>query len=274
MPAGFPKTPGPLNRQINSLAENHTGICIFDKVEPRSVYNLVPPGVQEAIENVNPEYYRWTEKVLEKHANLDVRDYRVRLSFWNEYYETQDKFKKSMSISKMLMGVCSNEYFYKEILPNPLKLAWVLYPPANYAKAMEEILDVSMRQMRNIMSLNHNKKSGYDIPLIKEKIKIFALIDNRVRGSVLQRVKVDKQAVHAHMHQTSGVHTNSQNAPKSIEELNSEILKLESNATPGGIGVIEAEITRAVNPTQTDSVALEQVMGAITQQREDEDPNE
>jgi len=274
MPAGFPKTPGPLNRQIKAHAENHSGICIFDKVEPRSVYNLVPAAVQEAIENVNPEYYKWSEKALEKHAQLDVRDYRLRLAFWNEYYETQDKHKKGMAMGRMIMGVCTNAYWYEEILPNPLKLAWILYPPANYAKAMEEILDLSMRQMRNIMTLNHNRKSGFDIPLIKEKIKIFALIDNRVRGSVLQRVRVDQQAVHAHMHQTSGVQTRSQEAPKSIEELNNEILKLSDNATPMGIKEIEAELVVGTKVNVGDSQVLNQIVGEITQQREDENPNE
>lgn len=256
MPVGFPKTPGPLNRQIKSHAENHSGMCIFDKVDPRSVYNLVPAQVQEAIERVNPEYYKWSEKALEKHADLDVRDYRLRLAFWNEYYETQDKFKKNMAMGKVLIGVCTNAYWYDCVLEDPLKLAWILYPPANYTKAMEEILDLSMRQMRNIMTLNHKKKTGYDIALIKEKIKIFALIDNRVRGAVLQKVRVDQQSVHAHIHQGTGVDTRSQEAPKSIEEINKEIYRIENGEQ------------------SKPAVSNAQIQASVIEVMEEEDPNE
>jgi len=251
MPAGYPNRPGPIDKQIKSHAENHTGIVIFDKTEPRSIYNLVAAKFQEAIERVNPEYYKWTPKGLEKHADLDERDYRLRISFWQEYYNTQDKFLNKISLPGVARGICTMEYLYSTVFFSPIKLAWILYPPANYTKAMEEMLDLSMRNLRDVLMLDHNiplppsgdthTKTGhvrarFDLGLIREKIKIFALLDNRLKGAAIQRVEMSGEHKHAHMN----INTTTQEAAQSLDEINAEIERIEKTtgkSLSGGLNV-------------------------------------
>lgn len=218
-------------KAINSHAENHTGVTIFDKQEPRSIYNLVSEDFQSAIENVHPDLFTWSEKALERHAKLDVRDYQLRIAFWREYGITQDKMKPSISIHAVCHGVCSKRYFYDKVLSDFKKLAWILYPPADYTIAMQELLDLSTREMRKIMTLPiKTQKGGVDHALIREKVKLHLALENRVKGAVVKSVAV--AARHQHDHTL----IESPQAPKSLEQIEKEI-KLLENTKPTMIDV-------------------------------------
>lgn len=221
-----------------SHAENHTGVTIFDKTEPRSVYNLVSEDMQRAIENVHPDLFTWSEKALERHAKLEVRDYQLRIAFWREYNIAQDKMRPIISIHAVCHGVCSKRYFYDKVLTDFKKLAWVLYPPADYTVAMQELLDLSTREMRKVLAMPiKTKKGGVDHALIREKIKLHLALENRVKGAVVKSVAVAGRVQHEQI--SSGERTV---APKSLEQIEKEIRALESakplmidaKATPSG----------------------------------------
>ena len=86
---------------------------------------------------------------------------------------------------------------------------------------MEEMLDLGLREMRKILKMPSNGKKGANLPVIREKIKIVALIQNRMQGSVVQRVQSHNKSEHVH------VHTKTQEAPKSLDEINKEIRSIE-----------------------------------------------
>lgn len=224
MPSGLPQKPGRLDQSLNSHAENHTGIVIFDKVDPRSVYNLVSADMQEAIERVNPEYYRWSLKAIEKHAGPDSTLAQLRVAFWREYNYTQDNWLRSISLHSVTRGVCSKGYFYDKVLPDPLKLAYVLYPVVDMQVAMEEMMDLGLREMRKILLMPNSGKGGANLPVIKEKIKIVALLQNRLQGAVVQRVEKRTAVVSTH------INSKTQEAPKSLQEIEREIRQIERTA--------------------------------------------
>lgn len=212
-----------LATQIESHAENHTGVTIYDKEEPRSVYNLVSAQVQAAIENISPYLYSWSEKALERHAKLETRDYQLRLSFWNEYNFAQDNFKPTMSIDKITRGVCSKQYFYETVLRDYKKLAWILYPPSDYTITNQELFDRSTREIRRILQMPITKKGKVDHALIREKVKIHLALENRVKGAVVKNIAV--AARHQHSVAAGGSATE---APKSLQEIEKEIKQLEA----------------------------------------------
>lgn len=252
MTSGFPKTPGRLDQVINSYAENDTGICIFDKQNTRSVYNLVSPAVQAAIESVHPEYYKWSIKALEKHAQPEERDYRLRLSFWNEYNHVQDRMLKSMSMTRVIRGICDEHYFW-DMLKSPLKMAWLLFPPTDYIKAMDEMLDLSMRRMRDVLARDPVASGkAPNIHLIREQVKIFALLDNRIKGAVIQRLHVKQENLN--------VNATIREAPKTVEEIEKEISKLQKSIkqqTQGGAYLEAPRGTEEEEPLEVESKNVE-----------------
>ena len=247
--------------------ENDTGIVVFDRDNPRSVYSLVPEVVQGAIERVSPEFFKYTEKALlralERKEMLDERDYRLRVSFWAEYNAVQDGFKSKMNMANVTRGCCTYKYFYEVVLRTPQKLAWILFPVTDYKVALEEMHEYSLREMRKVLTMPLMKKKQVprrgrgskkdqmyyeeieevNIPLIREKMKIFALIDNRLKGAVTQSVRIEQKTQNLHHHQFAPQkdHTKNLEAPKSLSQIEKEIKEL-TNGDP-------IEIPQAIETT-------------------------
>jgi len=211
--------PGPINKQLKTLSENQTGVTIFDKTDPRSVYNLVPGAMQDAMDEIDPKFYDYRFASIEKHLRPDVRDYQLRVAFWREYNHTQDNWKRSISLHAVMKGICSAHYMWNDVLRNPLKLAFILFPVTDMQASMEEMMDLGLREMRKILKMPNSGKGGANLPVIREKIKIVALLQNRIKGSVIQRVAVDQR--------TNVKISSSSEAPKSLAEINREIKKIE-----------------------------------------------
>jgi len=226
MPVGIPKnrdeTRGSKEEPDFHQGEKHTGITIFDKSEPRSVYNLVSKEVQASIDKVNPRFWEYSFKALEKNARPDATLSQLRVAFWHQYNETQDKFRPKISLTRVMYGICSKQHFYN-ILQDQIKVAYLLYPTTDYISGMQEMHDLAMREMRKILVMPNKGAKGANLPIIKEKIKLFALLENRLRGSVPVRVQRDERHVHAHI-QVNETH---QEAPKSLEAIDTEIRRIE-----------------------------------------------
>lgn len=230
MPKGDPLplgTPGAQGSQEEFQGETHggkhTGITIFNEEEPRSIYNLVPSEMQRAMKVVNPNVWNWSFKNLEKRAKPDPRLAQLRVAFWQEYNETQDKWRKGISITRVTNGICSRPYFYDEVMKDQYKLAYLLYPTTDYIASMMEMQDLAMREMRKILLLPNGGKKGHNMTVIKEKIKIFALLDNRIRGAVPKKIHRDETHTHAHAH----INLSHQQAPQSIGDIEKEIKRIE-----------------------------------------------
>ena len=226
MPKGFPAaTPGRVGQQIESLAENDTGLTIFDKTAPRSVYNLVPESMQVAIDNVNPKYFEWRLTTLEKHLRPDARLCQLRVAFWREYNYVQDNRKRNISYANVIRGICDTRFLTEKIFQDQLSMAYLLYPVVDQVAAMEEMAELSMREMRKILKLPNQGKKGANMPIIKEKIKIFEILQNRLQGAVIQNHRVHQ--VHQVVPGTPNSHLNTGDAERSVKDIQEEIAALE-----------------------------------------------
>jgi len=231
--AGIPKPNGEgrgtMVLEEETKGERHTGITIFDKSEPRSVYNLVPVIAQEALDRVHPRIWNFSLKNLEKHAKVDDRLAQLRVAFWHEYNNTQDNFKPSISITKVTHGICSREYFYQTVLKDQMKTAYMMFPTTDYIAAMTEMHEFAMREMRKILQIPNSGKKGANLPVIREKIKIFNKLDDRLRGTV--PIRKQSQHLHAHVAVPGPVPAaelvGHEAAPKSLDAINAEINRLE-----------------------------------------------
>lgn len=208
--------------------EEHTGITIFDRSEPRSVYNLVPREVKEAMDRVHPDVWGWTFKTLEKRARADATLAQLRVSFWHQYTIAQDHFKPNIPMSTVQQGICSKPTFYS-YLKDQYKVAYLFYPTADYVASMMEMQDLALREMRKILKMPNAGQKGANMPVIREKIKIFALLENRLRGSVPRRLE------HQHSHTLESGPTmkdvtatvGHEAGPKSLKEIDAELRRID-----------------------------------------------
>lgn len=178
---------------------------LFETDNERSIVNLVPKAIRTAIEehlHTNPELFDKDERDLYKWFRKEERipsptDNRLRLKFWDEYDRAQAQNLPSMTMINVLSGICSKEYFYGTYLKRPYKVAWLLCPPTGYLNKAEEALEFGLEQLRDILEQNH-LTGGYlidgqmvnqkvDLKLGDLKMKIVAMLDNRVKGAVIQR---------------------------------------------------------------------------------------
>jgi hypothetical protein len=199
-------------------------IEIWDRTNPRSVLNLVTPVIADSIlqaSRAKPELFLMDEQTLRKVLScndITPTDSRLRMKFWNEYERAQSD-GNSMGVAYIISGVCTKPYFYDRYLRSPVKVAWMMCPPANYIVMAEEALSFGLSRMRDILEMDDTDAKGKpNVKLLELKVKITAMLDARVKGSVIQQ-SVQVQYDAGHIKQAIGLET--------MEELDKRIKQLE-----------------------------------------------
>ena len=171
-------------------------IVIWDKDNPRALVNLVPDVInqrmQEALKK-SPDLFEMDEKKLrdvlrKREENITPTDNRIRIKFWVEYDRVISKGFGVMSISQILANICSREFFYAHYLTKPSKVAWMLCSPSDYGTKASEALDFGLDQLRDILEIPHIENGKVDMKLVSAKLKVVAMLADRVRGGVVQKV--------------------------------------------------------------------------------------
>lgn len=213
-------------------------VDFYDRDNPNALVNLLPEKVRRAVLGIPVELHLMRESRLRKHAEISDLESLARVSFWNEYLLAKDN-KRTMRVENIYSEVCSREYFYRYIVSVPEKLAYIIRPMKNYQLRLEELLDMAQDQMREIMMLPITDKKGIpNIKLIGEKIKIFQITENRVKGSVVNRVHLEKRSLNVTKNVTEtadGIHLSA----------DQELAKLE------------AQLQELREPKKTDMVTVE-----------------
>lgn len=211
-------------------------IAVFDKKNPRSVYNIVTPAIRDAIDKLPSKYMKASEKQLTNWCEPGHIENQIRICFWNEYEYAQDNMCR-MRAPFIYQLACSKDHFYNVILESSTKVAWMLHPPQDYMLSMEELLMLSVTEMRDILTLpNRHTKPGKNhyagepnTKIIDSKIKIFALLDNRVKGAVKQKLEIEQRSMSINVNAEAPPQTVGQ-VEKELKSLDNQIKKLESSA--------------------------------------------
>lgn len=176
-------------------------IPIFDENNKNSVINRLTPTVAEALSKLPRKYFEMTPEELEKRTKPSAIINAIRLSFWLEYNRVlMEGPKEKINNTRVFSPFCTEHYFYA-LLKKDIIMAWVMTPPLSYEVMMEETLDLAVKKLRQLVTdFDFKDKSGRVNPRsVDVFLKAFAVIDARVKGSVIQK----KQ--HLHFHKTDGV---------------------------------------------------------------------
>lgn len=154
----------------------------------------------------HPEYFRFDEREMErelKRLNSPMTLLsRYRINFWNEYNDAQDRGRQMLQ-ANVIKGCGFKEQWRERIENNVPHLAYVILPPTDYVVAAKEAHHKALQEMREVLEIpmveEYVDKEGkpqkkVNTKLISEKIKIFALLDNRVKGAILQKLAIRSQS--------------------------------------------------------------------------------
>lgn len=218
--------------------------------ERRTLISMLPPYVKEAAEKI-PEQLRYMdEKELRKYVRPNPSVQALRNSFWLEYARCIDKEGQWLKIGNILSGICTIEYWAQVVTKNSGMMEWILRPPISYNKAMEEALYFGVERIREILELPFtynmiDPRTGKEREVVDSKaaelvLKAFMIIDNRVKGSVLQRSETKSLQVNASMKEVQGVMEG-----QSMEEIEKKLKDLRKKDAALEANIVEAEVVKA-----------------------------
>lgn len=174
----------------------------WHRSEEGSLINLVPPTLAETFVKASerrPDLFGLDEHSLTKLLKSEKKlptptDNRLRIAFWTEYNRSKENLDK-FNVTNVFAGLCHRSFFYGEYLSRPENVAWMVCPPADYATVMAESLTYGLEQLRDILSMPHcqydenGNPFNPNIKLMDLKAKIVAMVHERVKGAVVQRVE-------------------------------------------------------------------------------------
>lgn len=176
-------------------------MSVFDPENPFSIVNITPERTSAAITLISKELRVMSEEKLRAQIDPDASLCRLRISFWDEYERCRPKGVR-MNIANVCKGVCTRDYWDEIILLDPRYMAWITCPPKDYTLAMKELLDISIDRLREIVKLPFaDPKTGRINPaLVAQVLTAIQMLDQRVKGAIVQKVAIKQQTAHAHAH--------------------------------------------------------------------------
>jgi hypothetical protein len=199
-------------------------LSILDRKSKFSLVNLVPEAFAQFIEKIPTGLFALSEpEFVARHAPDEIAT-RLKLKFWDEWQTTLLSPGGTLRPQAVYYGVCTREYFYDEILKNPVRLAWVITPPTDYDIILRETLYQGMARLREIIRLPITSRvpiivrgapvldpstgkplmrDVVDVRLVSEIRQVITMLADRVHGALVHRVELQSQSIALNVNTTT-----------------------------------------------------------------------
>lgn len=241
----------------------------FDNSNPRSLINLLPKFIAEYAVLVPSKYFEMREEELapvcfESGQPFDEAR-KLRISFWDEYDRCQRYDEKKMLVTRITDGICAEPYFIRKFITKQKHLAWILRPPTGYIAALQDIHDLSLRQMLAIVQLPLQKddRGNWDTKLMNLQKAIYERTDARLKGAIAEVHQIDQRNLQVNVNATGKeakemLGPNSAPTPLTFEEVESRIRQLEKKSVLlQAPSHIEPDLMRDISPSVPENVPVE-----------------
>lgn len=177
---------------------------IFNEENPYSIYSMLNPGTRDKmLGNVDRNLLGMDEDELRTIVKPSPNLNKLRLAFWFEY-DTAIRSGRRMDIKRVYSGIVSMESWNKEYCKSK-RLAWILTPVSSYQTSMEEALEFSIAQMRKMLDAPLFKDDGrLDTAAANTVLRVFSLLDQRVHGSIVQKLETKSLVINKQLKTESG----------------------------------------------------------------------
>ena len=114
---------------------------------------LYTDALLEAIESIPEEYHDQTEEDLRAKFDPTLKLYEIKQKFWTELTMASDAGRK-MCIQNIFTGVVSKEYFYRKVMKNHLKMAWLIHPLTTYENRIDAALMKATERYADLINMD------------------------------------------------------------------------------------------------------------------------
>lgn len=226
-------------------------IPLIDESDPRSVFHLLPEGMQNYVRDIPTNYWEMSFAELTREAKPDVDLKQLRIAFWMDY-ERAKRNGSNMQITNIIYGVMSRQRFNSSVVKKPSQLCFLLTPPEDYRVRLEEMLQLALEEERKILELPLTKKKisidkdtgeaivheTTDTSIASVKHKIRESLQNRIYGLPVARthqVNINKN------YQGTDVKPPEEMTDQELESLIQELKKREARPVLEAVGATECD---------------------------------
>lgn len=208
-----------------------------EETEDGGLVERLPSFLQEKVKYLQSGLFDLPQEQLERDAfngPPDLMASRLKLNFWNEF-ESACKRDGKMRLSLIITGVCTLTQF-KKFVGDKTRLAWLILVPADYKLALADIHELSLAQLREIMTMdNYDAKGAPNVKLLDVKVKIAQHVDMRQKGAIIQRI--DQRNLNMNVNADAKPET-AKDVALSMDEIEKRLSELQSKSAsmlvPGG----------------------------------------
>ena len=155
--------------------------------------SLLSGSIHEHFQKIPPEYLDMTDNELENMFDIPRNDRMLRISFWREVDRCLEKQELRVNLTKVYEGVMTRPNFY-HLIQNPARLAYMLRPPKGYVEQANDIIYQGTERLREALDAKLVYPNGHlDAKATKVVLDIVAYFENRVKGTMTQKVKLEAE---------------------------------------------------------------------------------
>lgn len=246
----------------------------FDLDNPQHFINLVQENLRERILALPPHYFQMSEPALIQQvygSEIPTVDSMLRREFWeiyNQHFVKQKKIKSSLIYS----GICSFQQF-TDIISQPGRLAFIIREPVKTQNYIKHAYEISIHKLLTSLEKAEgvNAKTGLpDASLLKLKFQIFQYLDQRLHGSLIQRVAVEQKTLQVNIDGNPQQQEAAQYSLMSQDEVQARLLQLEEELQ-------KRQQKSLPEPQEAGTIVLTQVIeeaGRVSEEFQREDKRE
>lgn len=257
--------------------EHHEGLSPLAPNNPYSIFNMVPPKMQRALEALDKRLLLNSERNLRRNCNITPEICRLRINLWDSYNKAMDMGQSKIPMYEIIKGACSQALFEEVVLTNPNTLAYVCVPPADYQLTLRDLLDFGWDRLRETLEQDIFKErvvrvgqnadgtpeyktfKEVNVPLVAEMRAIVQMLDLRVKGAILQKVQVQSHNITQTIEGTSNFNDATleqlEAMERRVKKLSKSFDDVEEQGVLDAAQTIEAEEDTSATPADGQSEA-------------------
>jgi hypothetical protein len=170
----------------------------YDTKNPHSLYNILPPSIQEHLLRVKNTFLRDLSEESTAKEIRHMKEYplvrKVRQSFWREYDNALAAGRSKMHMTRVWQGVTYDSGEFYRLMKKDHFAAYIFTRPIHKEVQERALLELAYEQIEDILVADHRNKDGTLNPYsAKIKLDIWKHLDERVHGGVVKKVSVQSE---------------------------------------------------------------------------------
>jgi len=197
---------------------------LMDPDNESSVVFRTVGKLQEFIKNLPVQYLVPEDQLRQKFNFKPKREqHLLRVAFWQEYDRAM-RTNSQMETLAIYKGIVVDGTRFLVYLEDPCFVSYMLLPVHSYKMVTEGIHNLALKQMYETLDVPHIDEDGkVDHKLLNQKLKIYKMMDDRIKGGVIQRQEIKAVSQINHTAEVRDVAMTPQQIEARIKEIEGDL---------------------------------------------------